>query len=152
MNPLTEKNALFEADLLDIRLNILESRVGLLFDLRTALNLRSENTGLLIGRGIHHLEWINDDERIRKRSSHMTMTSIPKVQNNRVEMLIQVFLNAELRVQTNRVEFYTGRVPDIGDEQQPDFGMDDDATIRARMQTWESEFHPRTATFLDPQA
>jgi hypothetical protein len=50
MDPLTEASALQEAQLLDVRVHALSSTVGLLFDLRTALQFMEGNTALLIAR------------------------------------------------------------------------------------------------------
>jgi hypothetical protein len=43
MDPLTEDDALQEAQLLDVRFDALRSTVGLLFELRTALQLRGQH-------------------------------------------------------------------------------------------------------------
>jgi len=45
MDPLTEEDALQEAQLLDVRFDALSLTVGLLFELRMAQQLREANTG-----------------------------------------------------------------------------------------------------------
>ncbi len=50
MDALTEEGALQEAALVDVRFDVVESTLGLLFDLRLALQLRMGNAGILIGR------------------------------------------------------------------------------------------------------
>jgi hypothetical protein len=57
MDPLTEDDALQEAQLLDVRFDALRSTVGLLFDLRMALQLREPNTGVLVVSGVRELSW-----------------------------------------------------------------------------------------------
>ncbi len=57
MDPVTREDALQEAQLLDVRLNALRLTVGLLFELRLALQLRESNTGVLVARGVCMLSW-----------------------------------------------------------------------------------------------
>ncbi|MFK4299250.1 hypothetical protein ABH924_004431 [Arthrobacter sp. GAS37] len=55
MNPLTEEDALEEAQVLDIRFDALAGIAGILFDLRQALQLREANTGVLVAHRVHGL-------------------------------------------------------------------------------------------------
>jgi hypothetical protein len=50
MDPLTEEDALQEAQLLEVRIDALRSSVALLLELRMALQLPTANTGILIAR------------------------------------------------------------------------------------------------------
>jgi hypothetical protein len=56
--------------------------------------------------------------------------------------------SAWLRLKAMSAEFFVGDVHSLP-EAQPDFGADDDATIRAGMPNWDSRFEPGWATFLD---
>lgn len=57
MDPLVEANALQEAQLLDVRVHAVASAVGLLFEMRTALQLRRGNAALLVVHGVRELTW-----------------------------------------------------------------------------------------------
>lgn len=57
MDPLTEEDALREAQLLDVPFDALRSTVGLLFELRLVLQLRQGNTGVLVAREVRELSW-----------------------------------------------------------------------------------------------
>src|ERR1700687_3360272 len=71
MDPLTEKEALQEARLNEMIFDAVNRRVGLLFDLRGALQLRTAYTALLVLGGVESLTW--DSER---RSSTRTAWNI----------------------------------------------------------------------------
>ena len=55
MDPLTEKDALQEARLNEVTFDAVRGRLGLLFDLRGALQLRMAYTGLLVLGGVKNL-------------------------------------------------------------------------------------------------
>src|SRR5918997_1688834 len=57
MDALTEPDALQEAALVDVRLSALDNSVGLLFDLRGALQLQDGDTAILIAREVTRMSW-----------------------------------------------------------------------------------------------
>ncbi|MFI5712276.1 hypothetical protein [Kribbella sp. NPDC051620] len=57
MDPLTEEDALQEAQVLDVRYDALAGVVGIIFELRQALQLQEANTGVLVACGVHTLTW-----------------------------------------------------------------------------------------------
>jgi hypothetical protein len=57
MDPLTEKDALVCAPLVEAVFDAVNMRVGLLFDLRVAEQLRMANTGLIVLGGVEAFEW-----------------------------------------------------------------------------------------------
>lgn len=57
MDPLTEEDALQEAQVLDVRFDALAGVVGVLFELRQALQLQEANTGVLVAHGVRELTW-----------------------------------------------------------------------------------------------
>lgn len=57
MDPLTEDDALQDAQVLDVRFDALSGVVGILFELRRALQLQEANTGVLVGQRVRELRW-----------------------------------------------------------------------------------------------
>ncbi|MFV0462523.1 MAG: hypothetical protein ACK5MP_04905 [Nostocoides sp.] len=57
MDPLTESDALQEAQLLDVQLDAVREQLALLFELRMALQLREPDTGVLVARGVREFSW-----------------------------------------------------------------------------------------------
>ena len=57
MDPLTEEDALQEAQVLDVRFNTVTDVVGILFELRQALKLQEANAGVLVAQGVRELTW-----------------------------------------------------------------------------------------------
>ena len=69
MDPLTEDLSLVESQLLGVRFEALTNAIGLLFDLRQALQLRSANTGVLIVNEVEQFQW---EERLQAIESYVS--------------------------------------------------------------------------------
>lgn len=149
MDPLTEDDALQEAQLLDVRFDALRSTVGLLFELRTALQLREGNTGVLVAGGVRELSWSAG-----QRSTSRTAWTVGGSVTSNADRLFGLDLGmwpapgAQLRVVAESAAFFVGDVPGL--DRIPDYLDDDEATIRAQLAGWHSEFVPVHAVFLDP--
>jgi hypothetical protein len=59
-DPLFEVEALDEASLVDLRIDMACSTALVVFDLRQALQLRSAQAAVLIGRGVRLWEWVTE--------------------------------------------------------------------------------------------
>lgn len=146
---LTEPGALQEAALVDVRLDPSTGSVGLLFDLRGAIQLRDASVALLIGRRVRRLEWVHE-RTLPGRTWHAVTGSIPDNRNHRFSLLLGFASDAEMRLEADAAEFYVGDMAGM-DCAPPDFVEDDDETIRAGMPNWTWTFVPLAATFLDPE-
>jgi hypothetical protein len=146
---LTERGALQEAALVGLRFDSITSSVGLLFDLRGAIQLRDELVAVLIARGVTRLEWVNDHRR-PGRIWHAVTGSIPDNQSGRFSLLLGFAPDAELRLEADAAEFFVGDMPGM-DQAPPNFVEDDEDTIRLGMPSWAATFTPNAATFLDPE-
>lgn len=147
VDALTEEGALQEAALVDVRFSPLESWVGILFDLRLALQLRMGNTGVLIARGVTTLLWTHRHRGLG-RCWHAVTGSTPDNHDNRFSLTLGFASDAELRVEAEAAEFYVGDIQDL-DAKQPNIVEDDDEAVRAGMPSWGADFVPIAATFLD---
>lgn len=145
---LTEHGALQEAALVDVRFDPTTGSVGLLFDLRGAIQLRDASVALLIARGVSRLEWTNERSR-PGRTWHAVTGSIPENSDGRFSLMLGFASDAELRLEADGAEFYVGDMAGM-DCAPPDFVEDDDETIQAGMPNWAWTFVPTAATFLDP--
>ncbi len=149
MDPLTEENALQEAQLLDVRFDALRSTVGLLFELRVALQLREGNTGVLVAQGVRQLAW-SAGERSTGKTAWTIGGSAPRNKDRLFGLKLAMWPapGAELNLIAESAAFYVGDVPGLGGV--PSYVDDDEATIRAGLAGWHSEFTPVHAVFLDP--
>lgn len=145
---LTERGALQEAALVDVRFDATSGSVGLLFDLRGAIQLRDGSVALLIARSVNRLEWVNERPR-PGRTWHAVTGSIPQNSEGRFSLLLGFASDAELRLEADGAEFYVGDMAGM-DCAPPDFVEDDDEAIQAGMPNWTWTFVPIAATFLDP--
>jgi hypothetical protein len=143
MNPLVEDDALQEAQLIDVRFDALDVTVGLLFDLRGALQLREFNTGLLIARGVRELAW-SGPARGAELTAWTVGSSRPWVEVGSVGVRLSMWPapGAQLNVAARSAEFVTGDVPDLPDA-PPDLGDDDPRVIRSGFANWRSLVVPR---------
>lgn len=148
MDALTEADALQEADLVDVRVDVTRSLVGLLFDLRSALQFRMANTAVLIGHDVHQFEWSGDMSPTRGRMAHYVMSSRPDNREDRFSIAIGCLQTCKLELAAASAEFFVGDIPDLP-EAPPDYGRADEATIRAGIPGWGSRFEPGWATFVD---
>jgi hypothetical protein len=147
MDPLTEENALQEAALLAIAADSMSSSVGVLLDLRLALQLRSGNVGLLVVRQVDHLVW--SDSAPASRKWHVVGESVPENQNGNTRIRLGLISGATFSISGRTSEFYVGTVPFIQDA-PPDLTSSDRTHIAAQLPNWESPIQPIHATFVDP--
>lgn len=148
MDPLTEDDALQEAQLLDVRFNALRSTAALLFELRTALQLREANTGVLIVRGVRTLAWSSsprESERTAWTVGGSVITSTDRLFG--LELGLWPAPGAQLTLTAESAAFFVGEVQGL--DRIPDYLNDDELAIRAQLASWQSEFEPVSAVFLD---
>ncbi|NYE96240.1 hypothetical protein FHU41_002490 [Psychromicrobium silvestre] len=148
MNPLTEDDALQEAQILDVRFDALRSTVGVLFELRTALQLRQANTGVLIARGVREISWSTGGQSPRPRFAWVVAGSTIGIADRLFDLRLSgLHPGAQLVLVAESAAFFTGDVPGL--DRIPDYGEDDEATVRSNLAQWNSEFEPKQAVFLD---
>lgn len=149
MDPLTEDDALQEAQLLEVRFDALRSTAALLFELRSALQLREANTGVLILRGVQTLTWTSGP-RETERTAWTVGGSVVTSTDRRfgLELGLWPAPGAQLTLSAESAAFLAGDVPGL--DRIPDYLDDDELTIRAQLASWRSAFEPVSAVFLDP--
>ena len=148
MDPLTEDDALQEAQLLDVRFDALRSTAGLLFELRTALQLREANTGVLIVRGVRTLTWSScprDTERTAWTVGGSVVTSTDWWFG--LELGLWPAPGAQLSVTAESAAFLVGDVPGL--DRIPDYLEDDECTVRDQLASWQSQFEPVSGVCWD---
>ncbi len=149
VNPLTEEDALQEAQVLDIRVDALIGVVAILFELRQALQLREANTGVLVAHGVRELTWSRPS-----RDTALTAWSVGSSVPRGNEGLFQISLimwphpGARLSLTAESAAFFVGNVPGLA-EAPPDYGDVDRAALGHEVASWESAFEPVSAVFLD---
>ncbi len=146
-DPLTEDDALVEAQLLDVRFDALRLTAGLLFELRTALQIDDANTGVLILRGVRTLTW----EAVSRDTALTAWTVSGSVVRNADRLFgleLGLWMGALLTLSAEHAAFVAGDVPGL--KHIPDYVNDKDCTIRAQLASWRSPFEPMSAVFLDP--
>jgi hypothetical protein len=105
MDPLTEEGALQEAQLLDIRFDALRLRVGMLFELRTALQLREVNTGVLVAHGVRALSW-EAEPRSTTRTAWAVGGSVPRNEGRLFGLTLGMWPGVHLELSAESAAFF----------------------------------------------
>jgi hypothetical protein len=149
MDPLTEKDALQEARLNELIFDAVNRRVGLLIDLRGALQLRMARTGLLVLTGVEDFSW-NSERRRTTRTAWNIVSSVPVNEDGTINLSLFFFPDAELTVVARGAAFYAGDVPGMPDA-PPDFSSRDEV-VAAGMASMDSPFELTQMTLIEPES
>jgi hypothetical protein len=144
---LVDEGALVESALLDVRMDLVEGSVWLLFDCRGALQLEAGNTAVLVLRSVRDFQWEGRPDGLR--TWHAVVGSAARSLHPRgLEITLAMEPAATLRVVGAAGEFYVGDVPGC-DEAPPNLLTASDADVRAGLQSWDSTFVPVHASLMD---
>lgn len=146
MDPLTEEDALLEAQLLDVRFDALRCTLALLFELRLALQLREGNTGVLVAHGVRRCSWVADS-RPTALTAWNVAGSTPRVANQLLTLTLAMSPHSELELVAESAAFYVGDVPGLAE--MPDYSSSDEDALNAGLATFSSLFRPIHAVFLE---
>lgn len=109
MDPLGEQDALQEAQLVEVMFDPITRHLGLLFDLRQALQLRLGNTGFMTFEGMQQVSW-SCAHRATPRSAWTVVGSVPDVQERSVKIELFFVPDGELQALGLGATFYVGEV------------------------------------------
>jgi hypothetical protein len=149
MDPLTESDALQEAQVLDVRFDVLAGVVGVLFELRQALQLREASTGVLVAQGVRELNWSGPD-RDTPLTAWSVGSSVPRTDGRLfgLSLILWPHPGARLSLMAESAAFFVGNVPSLT-EDPVDYSDHDRASIGAQVAGWQSDFEPVSAVFLE---
>jgi hypothetical protein len=149
VDPLIENDALQEAQLLDLRVHALSSTVGLLFELRTALQFEYGNAAVLIVRGLQASNW-RAVQRSREGTAWSVVGSAVCMRCGLLDLNITFSPSSSIEILGTSAEFYVLDVPEIG-ETPPDYCSDGEERIRSGLPGWGSSFSILQASYLEQQ-
>lgn len=149
MDPLTEDDALQEAQVLDVRLDALAGVVGILLELRQALQLQEANTGVLVARGVRQLTW-SGPERATALTAWSVGSSVPSTKGQLFGLSLVMWPDpgAHLSLTAESAAFFVGNVLGLA-ATPPDYSRRGRAAVAAEVAGWDSSFEPVSAVFLD---
>jgi hypothetical protein len=148
MDALSEADALQECQLLDVRFNAVAGQLGLLFELRNALQLRGGNTGLIVASGVDSFGWEAEQQRTAL-IARTVFGSEPVKSGNDFRLSLGLWRNASLVFQAKEAAFFVGNVQGLP-EAPPDYSDADYSEVQAFLPSWDSQFVPVHATFSNP--
>lgn len=141
-----DDDALAECALLDVRLDMINSDVRLLFDCRGALQLQDGNVAVVAIRHVTSLRWDSVDR--ERRTWRAVVGSKSTRTPGSIGFTVWVEPTGRLDIIGKTGAFVVGNVSG-GDEAPPDFVTATDAEVRTGMATWESEFEIVSAVLLE---
>lgn len=149
MDPLTDDDALQEAQVLDVRCDPLSGVVGILFELRQALQLREANTGVLVAGGVRELHW-EASARDTTLTAWSVGSSVPRTKGSlfHLSMTLWPAPGALLSLVAESAAFFVGHVPGLA-IWPPDYTKNDRSSVRESIAAWDTDFDPTAAVFLD---
>jgi hypothetical protein len=145
---LTEPDALQEADLVDAHFEVQQSELAILFDLRTSLQFRMANTGLVVVRAVDTFEWTGEPM-LGRRTAHYVMSSKPSITYEHFSIAISCLGGWRLSCRGRAAEFFVGNIEGLPSA-PPDFIQDDPRVVASGMPVWDSSLEPEWATFWAP--
>jgi hypothetical protein len=146
MDALRQAGALDEAQITEVLVDTLRSRIGVLFDLRQALQLRDSNTALIVCYGVDDFTWATKEHH-GPRTAWTVMSSIVTFHEDVFAVTFRLLPTVDLRLTAHAAAFYVGDVTDLP-KAPPDLVDDDDATVARGMPTLASPFGVRHVTTL----
>ena len=146
MDPLTESDALLEAQVLDVRVDALRASVAVLLEMRLALQLRGGNTGLLVACQVTDFVW-RTHRRATARTAWTVVGSEPSLSDGSFELRLALSPWGELVVRAGTAAYYGGIVPAL--VEIPDYGLASESELDSKIASWNCVFVPGHAVFLD---
>lgn len=149
MDPLTEDDALQEAQVLDVRFDALAGVVAILFELRQALQFQEASTGVLVAHGVRELGWTGP-ERDTALTAWSVGSSVPSAKDRLfgLSLVLWPHPGARLTLTAESAAFFVGDVPGLSDA-PPDYSQGDRRALASEVAGWDSPFEPVSAVFLD---
>lgn len=120
--PFREPDALREAQLLDVRIDAVSARVGLLFDLRHAIDFGPGDTGVLIAEGVTECSWVAEPPSTGRTAWNVVGFDV-HVGGEFVDAEVFCFPKARLTISAGRVDY---------------LAADTEEEIRANLARWSS--------------
>lgn len=141
MNPLTEADALREAQVLDILVSAASGSAGVLFELRQALQLRGANTGVLVARGVSEFCWLAAPH-VGEMRAWGVESSTPQggIEGFRISLSTWSSPGATLTIASTSAEFYLVDIATL-ESAPPDYSSGDPVALREQVAHWDAEAH-----------
>lgn len=132
---LGEDDVLLEAQVVDLRFNAVDSSVGVIFDLRTSLQFRESNTGVLIAAGVTAVQWSAEPGRIG-RTARTVVGSRVRTVASQTEIALSLSPDSTLTVRGSAIVFHEVDVPDL--DTIPNYVSDTDDEVQRMTPQWDS--------------
>ena len=135
-NPLTDPDALQEAQLLDVRFDALRSTIALIFELRVSLQFDEGNTGVLIARAVRDIDWTVSKSPNARTAWNVVSSSVTR-RGDAFEFRLGTWPGASMSLTASNLEFYVGEVPGL--DHIPNYVNDSEEKLIQQLAGWSSE-------------
>jgi hypothetical protein len=137
MDPLREEDALQEAQLLDVRIDVLGSTAGLLLELRTSLHFTDGNAAVLVIRDPREIRWQSAPIGLPLTAFTVVTSRASMEDTGLLTFAVELTPEASLEIYGGEAELYVVEVPEIGDA-PPDYSNGSFEGIRDFLPLWSS--------------
>lgn len=142
-DPLRVADALREAQVLDIRCECVRMTVGLLLEMRTAIDLVGYDAALVVARGVRLCSWDLGDreniscpvEVIHGAAWWINGSQLESISGDGLlDLTVACSTSTWLRIRAERFDYFLAKVPDLSPI--PDYGAGPDELVRASLPDW----------------
>lgn len=137
-NPFINGDLLQECSLIEIRSDLIESRVATIVDLRTGLGDEGGNTGILVVNEVNAITWTG-----RTSSGNPMMRTIiglrSELEADALTIRFDLTPKSHLLISGVGARYYEGIVPGLSDA-QPDLGEAEYRSVVGGFADWDSAF------------
>lgn len=143
-NPLTQPDALQDAQVLDVRFHAVSGVLGVLFELRQSLHFYGPDTAVLICQGVSNFTW-SAPARDTGLTAWSVDTSVPASEPFRLDLAIRSAPGASMTIASANAIFVVGHV--VGaTEAPPDYTALTPDLEMPGVANWASGFVPTAST------
>jgi hypothetical protein len=147
---LTEVDALQEAEIIDVRFSLDDASIGLLLDLRVALEFMTGNVAVLALWGVTDAQFQHIPQ-AWPHHAHVVMSSKPNALDGILTLEIGCLDGWRMRATAKAADFLVGDIPGLP-EIPPDRNEASADQIAAGTPQWASEFVPEYGTSIYPRS
>ncbi|WP_166902416.1 hypothetical protein [Mycobacterium sp. DL440] len=137
-DPLSEEDALLEAQILEVRYDGIRSVLGVALEMRLAERITETSTALLVARNVIHYSW-NQTDRRGERTAWTIISSTPLRTESDFTLELKTSPGGSLSITTNSASLYSVRINGLEGTAPPDYGSPNYAAIRRGIANWTSD-------------
>lgn len=136
VDPLVDRDALREAQVLGVRVDVVSGIAGVLFEFRVAMHMIETNTGVLVATGVEDFRWAAESRSTALTAWNVLASSVEQ-ESAGFRLKLSCFPDADLSLRAASLTFFNCQVLAIA-EVPPDYTSGEES-VRSSLAGWHSE-------------